>query len=322
MTNIELMKSVLYKEAVAIEKLANNINEDYNTLLDICSNCKGKIVLTGMGKSGHIARKISATMASLGTPSFFIHPAEAAHGDLGMIEEKDIVIMISKSGETDELCNLINSLKIIGCKLIGVFCKAGSSLENYCDYTVVLPMKEEACIYNLAPTVSTTLSIAFGDALAVVLSEIHGFNKNDFALFHPKGTLGKQLLLTAYDLAITKEYEISVDENTNIKDILWHITQNRLGAVAVVKGGGELIGLITDGDIRRTIENQRDFFEMKASQIMITNPIVINNCTLAVEALRIMSEKKKSVLPIVDKDNKLIGIVSYHDIVLSGLGGK
>lgn len=321
MHNCELMRNVLIKEASAIRFLAENITEKHDELLCMCSSCKGKIIITGMGKSGHVARKISATMSSLGTPSIFLHPSEAAHGDLGMVEEHDVVMMISKSGETEELRQLINSLKIIGCKLIGIFCEKDSTLEKFCDLTIVLPMGEEACVNNLAPTVSTTLTMAFGDALAVTLSANKGFGKNEFALFHPKGSLGKQLLLTVYDLANKEINEISVNESSDIKSVLWHITQNRLGAVGITNDNGILVGLISDGDIRRSIEKDEAFLSRKASEIMTKQPVVINEETLAVDAFKLMRSNMKSVLPIVDESNCLKGIVSFHDIVSAGVGG-
>lgn len=322
MENIELMKEVLRREAQAIEELANHPADTWSKLLEICGTCSGKIIISGMGKSGHVSRKISATLASLGTPSFYLHPGEAAHGDLGMVEKSDVVMLISKSGETEELLQLINSLKVIGCTIVGVFCEKDSSLETYCDLTIVLPVEEEACINNLAPTVSTTLTMAFGDALAIALSSKKKFGKNDFALFHPKGALGKQLLLTVYDLANRDSEEISVTEDTNIETILWRITKNRLGAVAVVDGSNKLKGLISDGDIRREIKKDRAFFEKKASQIMIVNPMVADEKMLASEAFVMMNECKKSVLPIIDGNNGLKGMVSFHDIVASGIGGN
>lgn len=322
MNNNEMMKSVLLKEASAINFLVDNISEEHERLLNICLLCKGKIIITGMGKSGHVARKMSATMSSLGTPAIFLHPSEAAHGDLGMVESQDVVIMLSKSGETEELRQLIPSLKVIGCKLVGIFCKKDSTLEKHCDLTIVLPVDEEACVNNLAPTVSTTLTMAFGDALAVTLSANKGFGKNNFALFHPKGSLGKQLLLTVYDLANTEINEIAVNELSDIRSVLWHITQNRLGAVGVIDEGGTLLGLISDGDIRRSIEKDENFLDKTARQIMTKQPVVVDEKTLAVDAFKLMRNNKKSVLPIVDESNCLRGIVSFHDIVSSGVGGN
>lgn len=316
------MKEVLQIEYRAIQALEESLGDRHLQFLDMCKDCQGKLILTGMGKSGHVARKISATLASLGTPSVFMHPAEAAHGDLGMVEAKDIVIMISKSGETDELIQLVNSCKTIGCQMLGIFCDENSTLEKYCDLTVVLPIEREACVNNLAPTTSTTLTMAFGDAIAVALAEMRGFKKQDFALFHPKGTLGKQLLLTVEHLANREYTEIAVGENDSVKEILWTITKNRLGAVAVTDENRKLKGLITDGDIRRALEKNEHIYALSAREIMTKEPTYVNSDMLAVEAFRLMQERKISVLPLVDENQILTGIVSFHDIVQSGITGE
>lgn len=318
---LSTIERVLFEEASAIDYLAKHLNEDYIKLVNICESCSGKIILTGMGKSGHVAKKISATMASLGMASFFLHPAEAAHGDLGMVQYNDVVIMISKSGETDELIQLLPSLKIIGCKLIGIFCKEKSTLAKNCDLSFVLPLEKEACINNLAPTTSTTLTMAVGDAIAVAVSQKKGFGKNQFALFHPRGTLGKQLLLSVEDIANNDKKLISIGKFEEIKKVLWIITKNRLGAVAVVDENNKLIGLVSDGDIRRAIERFNDIWNVKASDIMTVNPISVKNDTLIVDAFKIMQDKKISVLPIIDKNGELVDIVSFHDIIESGIVG-
>ena len=321
MNEIVLIKNALKCEKDAIAQLEDKIDDQHKLVIDICKECTGKIIFVGIGKSGHVARKISSTFASLGTPSFFLHPAEAAHGDLGMVEEKDVVILISKSGDTDELIQLIPSLKIIGCKIIGIFCTASSILEKYCDVTVVLPVEREACINDLAPTTSTTLTMAFGDALAVTLSAIKGFGKNDFALFHPKGSLGKQLLLTI-DLIANKDIsKIGVRENDEIKSILWVITKNRLGAVVVLDDDNHMLGLVSDGDIRRAIETNESIMNIKAYEIMTRNPVFANEGMLAVDALMLMQSKKISVLPIINNENRIIGVVSIYDIMEAGITG-
>lgn len=318
----DIIVEVLKNEAEAVLKLSKTISKTHEDMLNMCIECKGKIIVTGMGKSGHVARKISATMASLGTPSFYIHPGEAAHGDLGMIEKNDVVIMISKSGETDELIQLIPSLKVIGCKLIGLICNTNSTLEHNCDLSVILPLEREACINNLAPTTSTTLTMAFGDAIAVALSAKKNFGKNDFALFHPKGSLGKILLLTAYDLASKEKEDICAYKDEEIKSILWRITKNRLGAISVINKEGELIGIVSDGDLRRQLEKNSNILCMKVSDIMTAKPVYVYDNVLAVDAFKIMTEKRISVIPILNKCNIVIGMVSFHDIVISGIGGR
>lgn len=317
--SITSIKKALHIEAEGILNLEKNIDEKYETLIEMCAKCCGKLIITGMGKSGHVARKISATMASLGTPSFFLHPAEAAHGDLGMVEENDVVIMISKSGETEEVLQLVNSLKIIGCKLIGIVCKEKSSLQRYCDLTIVIPVNREACVNNLAPTTSTTVTMALGDAIAVTLSKLRGFRDVDFALYHPKGTLGKRLLTTAGTLVKLKKDDVVVTEGECIEKVLWVITNNHLGAVAIVDKTEKLIGLVTDGDIRRNLDKKNNVWNMAVSEIMTRNPIVVKDSMLAVDVFKIMQKKKVSVVPVVNEENILISMISMHDIISTGI---
>ncbi len=314
-------KNVLDIELRSIQKIIGSLNDDFVDIINICASCKGKVVFMGMGKSGLVAKKISSTMASLGTPSFFIHPAEAAHGDLGMLVSNDVVIMLSNSGETDELKQLLNSLRVIQCTLVGVFCHAGSMLEKYCDVTEILPIEREACNYNLAPTTSTTAMIAWGDALSVTLSKMKGFRDTDFAVFHPKGSLGKKLLLTVMDLNKYKVEEYSIYPSASIESVLWSITKNHLGAAPVTDENFILVGYISDGDIRRLVEHRNDIFSSKASDIMKKNPYTIYEDQLAVDAFRLMQENKISIVPIINKDRKLVGMISLLDIMDSGIIG-
>lgn len=318
---LKTMVGVLRQEAYGIELLIHSLDDKYAELIEICMECTGKVILTGMGKSGHIAKKISATMASLGTPSFYLHPAEAAHGDLGMVQKNDVIIMISKSGETDELLQLMNSFKIIGCKLTGLFCRENSSLGICCDLSLVIPIEREACINNLAPTTSTTVTMALGDALAVTLSKIRGFNERGFALYHPQGTLGKQLLTTAGSFVRYRLEEISVGRAASVKKVLWVITKNHFGASAVIEADGTLSGLVTDGDIRRGLEKKDDFFQCRVSEIMTENPVSVVDSMLAVDVFHLMKEKRLSVVPVVDENKKLLSMLSIHDIVESGIVG-
>lgn len=318
---LKTMASVLHQEADGIEKVICRLDEKYGKLIEICMGCNGKVILTGMGKSGHVAKKISATLASLGTSSFYLHPAEAAHGDMGMVQKNDVVIMISKSGETDELLQLIHSFKIIGCKLIGLFCRENSSLGNCCDLSIVIPIEREACINNLAPTTSTTVTMALGDALAVTLSKMKGFSEQKFALYHPQGTLGKQLLTTAGSLIRYGIKETSVERDTSVKEVLWVITKNHFGASAVVESDGTLIGLVTDGDIRRGLEKKADLLQCMVTEIMTSHPVSVQDSMLAVDIFHLMREKRLSVVPVVDGNNKLLSIISIHDIVEHGIVG-
>lgn len=323
MENMEMIcqsiRDVLTAEANGITELVNEIGILHARLAKYCFECSGKIILTGMGKSGHIAKKISTTFASLGTPSLFLHPGEAAHGDLGTVESKDIVIMISKSGETEELIQLVHSLKVIGSMLIGIFCKKNSTLEHYCDYIVTLPSVSEACQNNLAPTTSTTMTMAFGDAIAVTLSKMKHFTDRDFALFHPLGTLGKRLLTTAEMLAKMNRNTVVTDENCTVENVLWIITENRMGAVCVTDDKNHLLGLITDGDIRRGLKKEDNLLEMRVSKIMTRNPILVNASMLATEMFSIMKEKSISVVPVITDNNEVVGMVSMHDILNSGI---
>ena len=320
-TVLKTMAYVLRQEADGIEKVICKLDEKYEKLIEICMKCNGKTILTGMGKSGHVAKKISATLASLGTSSFYLHPAEAAHGDMGMVQKNDVVIMISKSGETVELLQLIHSFKIIGCKMVGLFCRENSSLGNCCDLSIVIPIEREACINNLAPTTSTTVTMALGDALAVTLSKMKGFNEREFALYHPQGTLGKQLLTTAGSLIRHGLKEISVERDTSVKEILWVITKNYFGASAVVESDGTLTGLVTDGDIRRGLEKNDGLLQCMVSEIMTSHPVSVQDSMLAVDVFHLMREKRLSVVPVVDVNNKLLGIISIHDIVEHGITG-
>ncbi len=313
------MKNALSIEKESLEELICDIDERSVELALFCHDCGGKVVWTGMGKSGHVARKISATMASLGIPSFFLHPAEAAHGDLGMLQEDDIVIMVSNSGNTDELVHIIPTIKVIGCKLVGIFCHADSILSEYCDLEIVLPVRREACINNLAPTTSTTVTLAYGDALAVAVSEMNHFAEKDFALFHPLGTLGKKLLVTAIELSKISKEEAVVLIGQTTKDALFQITRNHLGAVAVVDGQGRLMGIVSDGDIRRLLESRPDILELAVEDIMTENPIHMREGALAVDVLREMKARRISVMPLVGEKNRLMGMLSLHDIINAGI---
>ena len=317
--SIEYMRDVLVQEANALEHFSMSLDEKYEKLVNMCGECQGKVILTGVGKSGHVARKISSTLASLGTASFFLHPSEAAHGDLGMVEKSDLVLFFSKSGETEELLQLLNSLKIIGCKMCAIVHRNGSSLQQYCDLTVVIPFEKEACINNLAPTTSTILAMALGDALAVQLSVDKGFKSGDFALFHPKGTLGKRLLLTVDMLASHNIEEISASRIDRVRDVLWKITKNHLGAISVVDSDGKLVGLVSDGDIRRGLEKDVKVLDLEVMELMSSKPISCEGEVLVVDAFKLMQMKKISVLPIIDGDHVLIGMVSFHDIVRAGV---
>ena len=320
MDNINILdegKKLFDVEIAAMEIVKNSLDERFVEIVNLICNCEGKVVITGMGKPGHIGTKIAATMASLGTPSFFLHPAEAQHGDLGMLRENDIVIAISFSGESEEVTRLIPSLKLIGAKLVGISGNSDSTLIMNSDYAFVFPYFKEACALNLAPTSSTTVALAFGDALAVCASKIYGFNENNFALFHPAGTLGKKLVVKVSDLMKSDENNAVVSVGTSLKDSIVTMSQKALGIVNVVENH-KLIGVFTDGDLRRALSNGIDVYSVNIEDLITRNPIVIESNILAVEALKIMNEKNVSALPVVDND-RLVGTIRINDVTSMGI---
>lgn len=318
---LEIAREVLDIEINNLQSMRDTLNGEFVRLVHICMNCVGKVIITGMGKSGHVGRKISATLASLGTPSFFLHPAEAAHGDLGMVQKEDVVIMISNSGETDELIQLLPSFHKIGCRLVGLLCHENSTIGKYCECEFVIHVAREACSNNLAPTSSTTSVLACGDALAVTISRLKSFKKQDFALLHPKGILGRRLLTTAKDLGHLSYEDVVVNEMTPIKEVLFTITKNHLGAVAVSDEEGRLKGVITDGDIRRRLDDNYSVFNYIARDIMTCNPITVAEDMLAVDVFNIMQKKKVSVVPLIDGNKYVKGMISLHDIIGAGIVG-
>lgn len=308
-------------EIESLVKIRNELDGNFTKLIEMILPCEGKVILTGMGKSGHIARKISSTMASLGISSFFVHPGEGVHGDLGMITNKDLVIAISYSGETDEVIQLIPSIKRIGAKLVSITGKEESSLDKYSDLSINLNIIREACQHNLAPTTSTTATLVFGDALAVVLSQIIGFKPDDFAIFHPKGSLGKRLLTTVGDLMHTGEENPIVRYDETVKRAIIEISSKGLGAVSVINENKKLVGIITDGDIRRSIERYDNVLSLSVNTIMTNQPIKTKPDALAVDALKIMQKGPRHimVLPVIDDNNEVIGMIRLHDIVKAGI---
>ena len=311
-------KKLFDTEIAAMELVRDALDERFVKIVELICECSGKVVITGMGKPGHIGTKIAATMASLGTPSFFLHPAEALHGDLGMIRDNDIVIAISFSGESEEVTRLIPSLKLIGAKLVGISGNADSTLIRCSDYSFVFPKIKEACAMNLAPTSSTTVALAFGDALAVCASKIYGFDESNFALFHPAGALGKKLLYTVGDLMHKGEKNAVVQCKTALKDAIVEMSKKALGIINIVDENGELCGVFTDGDLRRALSRGVDVYNIEVYGIMVKNPTVTQSDALAVEALRKMNEKNISALPVVDS-GRLIGTIRINDITGAGI---
>lgn len=320
MDKLEEGKRVFDIEIKALQKTRDFLDHTFVEILDLVTECKGKIILTGMGKPGHIASKIAATFASLGTPSFFLHPGEAMHGDLGMISSDDIVIAISYSGESDEVIKIIPNIKMIGAILIGITGNEKSSLAQAADIVQIFPEFEEACYLGLAPTSSTTTALCYGDALAVVASGIYGFKDADFGRFHPAGSLGKKLILKVGDLMAQGENNAKVYIHVSFKEAIVELSQKGLGVVSVVDSDNTLLGIITDGDLRRQLEKGTDVYKMKVEQIMTSEPFVIEREKLAVEALNIMREKNISCL-VVTEHSKAIGTIRLQDIVRVGIIG-
>ena len=313
-------KQVFNKEIIALEKTRDSLDNVYLQILDIIIECKGRVIITGVGKPGHIAAKLAATFSSLGTPSFCLHSAEALHGDLGMVTSDDVVIAISFSGESDEIIRILPSIKMIGAKLIGITGNHNSTLASAADIVQVLPVFEEACYLGIAPTSSTTAALCYGDSLAVVVSKIHGFNESDFGKYHPGGSLGKKLILRVEDLMSTGEKNAWVDSKASLKDAIIELSKKGLGAVSVLDQDSRLVGIITDGDLRRQLEKGADIYSLMAEDVMSIHPATIEKNRLAVDALRALKEKNISCL-IVTEDSNPIGMIRIQDIIGVGIVG-
>ncbi len=316
---INMGKEVIRIEAAAVADLEKSIDEGFVQAVNTIYECKGRVVLTGMGKSGLIARKIVATLNSTGTASIYLHPTDALHGDLGMVRQEDVVILISKSGNTEEISNLIPMLKRLKVTLIAMCGSRDSRLAGECDIFLNIGVKEEACPHDLAPTSSTTATLALGDALSVVLLEKRDFTAEDFAFLHPGGSLGKRLSLQIKEIMIKGEKIPSVPEEASIKDVILEITSKRLGTTCVVDSGGTLTGIITDGDLRRLLEKTLEIKELTAKDIMTKNPKVTKEFYLASFALQQMENFKITTLVIVDDGSRPVGILHLHDLINLGL---
>ena len=312
-------KEVIRIEAEAVADLEKSINEDFAKAVEVMYNATGRIVLTGMGKSGLIARKIVATLNSTGTPAIYLHPTDALHGDLGMVRKEDVVILISKSGATEEVVNLLPMLRRLGVTLILMSSNNQSKLGIECDVFLNIGVKEEACPHDLAPTASTTATLAMGDALSVALLQKRGFTAEDFAFLHPGGSLGKRLSLKIEEIMIKGKDVPIVNENASIKDVILEITSKRLGATSVVDELGILKGVITDGDLRRLLEKTLDIKDLTAKDIMTKNPKVIQADYLASFALQQMENFKITSLIVNNSQSKPVGIIHLHDLINLGL---
>ena len=314
---IEIAKNTISLEAESVASLANNINDDFVEIVNLIHNSKERVIITGIGKSGVIAMKIVATMNSTGTPAVFMHAAEAIHGDLGIIQENDLVICISKSGNSKEIKELVPHINRRGNTLIGMTGEKDSFLAKKSNYLLLTPVKKEACPNDLAPTTSTTVQLAMGDALAMCLLDLNDFKANDFAQFHPGGALGKKLHLTMGEL-LNENTKPAVRLDTRMKDVIFEISEKRLGA-AVVLDGNKIMGMITDGDIRRILEKHDDIGQLTAEDLMSKSPIGVNKELLAVKAFELMTNNKISQIIVIDDNKSYEGIVHILDFIKEGL---
>ncbi|UJF19588.1 KpsF/GutQ family sugar-phosphate isomerase [Vibrio sp. SS-MA-C1-2] len=311
-------KHVLKIEIDALKQIEQYINDDFAKACELILNCKGKVAVMGMGKSGHIGNKIAATLASTGTSSFFVHPGEASHGDLGMITPDDIVIAISNSGEASEVLALIPVIKRLGIPLITMSGKPNSTMAQHAIVNLQISVPQEACPLGLAPTSSTTATLVMGDALAIALLEARGFTANDFALSHPGGALGRKLLLKLVDIMRSGDALPMVKEEATVKDALFEISQKGLGMTAVVNQHQQLTGIFTDGDLRRLLDNKFDIHTTPIVDVMTANPTTANPNQLAAEGLKIMEDKQINGLLLVD-GGALVGAINMHDLLKAGV---
>lgn len=316
---LETAKTVFQNEIEALQKLQKSLDDSFNQACELMLHCTGKIVVCGMGKSGHIGNKIAATLASTGTPAFFMHPGEANHGDLGMLTKGDVLIGISNSGETHELTNLLPVVRRIGVPVIAITNNASSTLAKFSDVALDINVEKEACSLGLAPTTSTTATLVLGDALAVALLEAKGFTADDFALSHPGGSLGRKLLLTIDEvMAVGHELPL-VKHNATVMQALFEISDKGLGMTGVIDDNNNLLGVFTDGDLRRALDKQVDIHESTVEQVMTPKSVTMIQGKLAVDALNLMQKHKISAMFIVDDQQKPVGAIKMHTLLKAGV---
>ena len=314
MADLALAKKVLETEAAAILALVPRLDGKFERAVELLRSCRGRVILTGMGKSGIICQKIAATLASTGTPAFFLHPAEASHGDLGVIQAEDVVVALSYSGETDEILLLLEAIRRLGAALIVMTGAPASTLAQAADVALDCGVAEEACPLNLVPTASTTAALALGDALAMTLLVEKGFRQEDFASLHPGGKLGKRLMRVE-SLMHTGPHCPLVRTDTRMRDVIYEMSSKALGMTCVVDGGDALAGIITDGDLRRHMEKAPGILDLTAAEVMTRNPVSISPSMLAVEALNLMERRKITSIVVVQGDtNRVAGVVHLHDL--------
>ena len=319
MSNVSKAKKILRAEAKAISDLAKKVDGNFDKAIRLILKTKGRVIITGMGKPGFIARKISATLASTGTPSLYLHPGEALHGDLGRVKRDDCIIAISNSGETEEVIRLLPVLKKMGAKVIAMVGNTSSTLAKNCDCMLDIGLTREVCALGLAPTTSTTVMLAMGDALAVVLQERKGFKVEDFALFHPGGSLGKRLLLKVGDIMRTGAGNPIVREGALVRDVLSKITRARSGSASVVDGKGRLKGIFTDGDLRRHMRAGSDMTGKRIKDVMTKSPKVVKPDLMAADAMKILQDLRIDELPVVDGSGRPVGLLDVQDLLKAGI---
>lgn len=319
MNILQEARGVFDKEIAALEATKQALGADFEKIVELILHCRGKLVLTGMGKPGHIATKIAATFASLGTPSFFMHPGEAMHGDLGMVEEKDVVILMSYSGESEEVTRLMPVLQEIGCTTIAITGKPKSTLARECQHHFFFPAFEEACYMHLAPTSSTTALLVLGDALALVVSRAKNYTREDFGFHHPAGALGKKLLVKVRDLMHAGAENAVITEGSTLRNAIVEMSAKGLSMVTVVDAEQHLCGIITDGDLRRMLERGADVYNESVDNVMTRNPKWIDARELAVNALQRMNDFRITCLPVLDESGCVIGSILMQDILKAGI---
>ncbi|MGE3276133.1 MAG: SIS domain-containing protein [Vicinamibacterales bacterium] len=313
MTDLSLARKVLQTEAAAVLALVDRLDGGFTAAVEMVRDCRGRVILAGMGKSGIICRKIAATLSSTGTPAFFLHPAEAVHGDLGVVRAEDVVIALSYSGETHELVRLLETIRRLGARLIAITGDARSTLAQSADVTLDCHVSEEACPMNLVPTASTTAALALGDALAMTVLVEKGFRPEDFANLHPGGKLGKRLM-RAEQLMHQGEDAPVVALDTPMRDVIYEMSRKGLGMTTVVDGGGLLAGIITDGDLRRHMATMPDVLDRVARDVMTAQPVTIDRQTLAAEALNVLEQRKITSVVVAEPDRRVAGVVHLHDL--------
>ncbi len=317
--SLEIARRVLTTEAEAVARLRDRLGESFLKALDLLYHCRGRVIVTGIGKSGIVARKIASTLASTGTASYYLHPSEGMHGDIGVVMKDDVVVCVSKSGNTDELTKLIPILKKIGVPIITLTGNLRSALALKSDVVLDVGVEEEACPFNLAPTASSTAALAMGDALAVALVHRRGFRPEDFAFFHPGGSLGRQLTLRVEDVMFTDDAVPKVGLGAPLQEVIYEIARKRFGSTCVVDSDGRLAGIITDGDLRRLLQRTRDIWHLQAKDIMTARPKVVEVGAMAVEALHLMEEFNILQVIVVDAERRPVGMIHLHDLLEAGL---